>query len=244
MAVDASDRIWIASTQGYLFTGGRNCCFFFFFFFFFIFFLKKKKKTVARFTPEGVVDTSLNGNGAISFAAADTRATSSKSYLKAVIVDQNQKIILSGHSWWDKCCFVTARGYDFSVARLTTAGELDSSFASGKGFRNYRLDGYELKGGLVRELSNNQYLVAGMGRHVNSNSRGHLVLLRLNSDGGADPSFGSDGFVTIHLNNQELTLSSFIVTKSNHLVVSGDLRDGNPISNVFFIFFFLPFFFV
>ncbi len=75
-------------------------------------------------------------------------------------------------------------------------------------------------------LPNGKILIAGQSGYLSStNDYNELFLLRLDSDGNADHSFGSLGLVRRTLGGQRLTASDLIVQPDNKYVVVGTVKN-------------------
>lgn len=130
---------------------------------------------VARLTPAGALDLSFGGgDGVVSFpfgADDDNRAT-------AVAIDGSGRIVVAGYTT-----------FDFAVARLTSAGQLDPTFGGGDGKVTTASPGFFAR---TADL-----LIDPSGRIVVGGSEGDdFALLRYTSSGTLDTGFDSDGIVT------------------------------------------------
>ncbi|WP_165243612.1 hypothetical protein [Paludisphaera soli] len=77
---------------------------------------------VARLGPDGTADVAFDGDGRAVIAFADTSAA------RSVAIDADGRVILAG--FVNAAGVTGAFGWDFAVARLTSAGALDLSFSS------------------------------------------------------------------------------------------------------------------
>lgn len=135
---------------------------------------------VARFTPDGTVDTGFGANGAVTIYASFSRLT------LELAVQPDGKILLGGY----RCCYVPSAGF---VVRLTPDGEMDPGFGVG--------------GEAVAELpSSSEFMALAVqpdGKIV-AGGRQYLygptwppnvewIVARYNPDGTPDASFGDSG---------------------------------------------------
>jgi uncharacterized delta-60 repeat protein len=139
---------------------------------------------VARFTPDGVLDKSFNGNGDVITSGAGT-----DTYGMGVVIQGNGGIVVSGQYG----TYTTAG----LVARYNRDGTVDSSFNSGgtqPGIVTISLGSnttYNEGGapGLALESDGSIVVVFGL-------TSSELNVYRLNADGSYDFAFGSGGVAT------------------------------------------------
>jgi uncharacterized delta-60 repeat protein len=131
---------------------------------------------VARFKPDGSVDSSFGTDGEVT-TAIGTRATA-----YTVAVDSRDRILAAGTSEFEK----------FALARYDTDGTLDSSFGTG----GVVTTDFRGRGGGVFSLaidSGNRIVAAGETFYSQDDD---FALARYDPDGTLDPSFSGNGKVT------------------------------------------------
>lgn len=135
---------------------------------------------VYRLNTDGSLDTTFSGDGrlAIDFGAADAATV--------VALQSDGKIVVSGYSG-------TTLAFDFAVARLSTDGNLDTTF-SGDGKETTDFSGDELGNGLAIQADGK---IVMSGYKCPLASPCDAVLARYNTDGSLDTSFNSNGKQTI-----------------------------------------------
>lgn len=159
---------------------------------------------VSRYLNNGTLDTSFDtdGHALVSFGGTYERAT-------GVAVDASGRVIVVGNS-----------DYRSAVARLTTAGALDTTFSD---------DGLLVKSFAASFTGDSHVAIQPDGKIVlsgtlpdysSSRSVENLIVMRLNPGGEFDSAFGSDGVATIAGGRtavgRDLTLLS-----NGQIVVSG-----------------------
>jgi uncharacterized delta-60 repeat protein len=158
---------------------------------------------VARFTSDGVPDTSFSGDGmqTIDFGSGDDEAG-------AVAIDSQDRVVVAG--WMT----ASTGGTRFAVARLTTAGELDTSFSS--------------DGKVVTKLSANdaahavtvdgkdRVVVAGWGMNGQ-----RWDVARYRASGALDTSFSGDGFQVFRMGSSQLDATGIAIDSKARIVVGG-----------------------
>lgn len=172
VAIDSSSRIVVAGTT-YL-TGGH--------------FGGNHDFAVTRLLSNGNLDTSFSGDGkqTVAFDLADA-AHRQVDQVRGVALQSDGKIVLAGS------VKRSSQDWDFGIARLNTNGNLDTSF-DGDGKRVVAFDlGNEISdlASAVAIASNKIIVVGKAGKDT--------AIVRLNSNGSNDSTFGSNGKKTFDL---------------------------------------------
>ena len=132
---------------------------------------------VARYTSAGALDTSFSGDGIHIF---DMGAVD---YLQGMDLQSDGKIVVGGYS-----------GNDWAIARLTTAGAMDTSFGGGDGITVTNFGGTE-EASEVIVASDGKILLGG---YTNASGGYDMALVRYTSAGVLDTNFGGGDGVTTH----------------------------------------------
>ncbi len=127
---------------------------------------------VTQLNANGSVDTSFGTNGKLLFGVG-----SAKSFVKAVAVQPNGKILLGGYTWNNVAG-------DFVVVRLNADGSFDNTFGT-NGVKVLD-DGKDEVLSALKLLPNGKILASG---YVNDN----FAMALLNEDGTIDNTFGVAG---------------------------------------------------
>src|ERR1700722_202941 len=141
---------------------------------------------IARFTTAGVLDSGFGTGGIVSFDFG--KGGGNEAY--QVALQSDSKIIVVG----------SANNADFSaiylaVARLTTAGVLDSTFATGGLYSVNSPDG-SCSGGSSVAIDASGNIVAGGGSNVDGAGNAQSqMLIRLTPSAVLDTTFGVAGFI-------------------------------------------------
>jgi uncharacterized delta-60 repeat protein len=165
---------------------------------------------VVRYNSDGTLDTSFGGDGIVTTAIGDfdDRATS-------VVLDASGKIIVAGWSYIVDDIF---QDYQFAVVRYNRNGSLDTSFG-GDGIVTTAPEGQY--GGLADSVTidaNGKIVVVGIGLS-------DFAIVRYNSNGTLDTSFGGDGIVITQV-LFESRASSVVTDASGKIVVVGTCNNG------------------
>ena len=136
---------------------------------------------VARYTANGALDTSFNTNGWTLTAVGSS--VSDAAY--GVAVDANGNIVLAGETG-------STGSLDVAVVRYTSAGALDTTFDS-DGKVTTPIGSAGERGRAVRIDANGKIVVAGYSYNGTDQD---FAVLRYNTDGTLDTTFGQDGMDT------------------------------------------------
>jgi uncharacterized delta-60 repeat protein len=137
---------------------------------------------VARFLPDGTLDTSFDGDGRVTFkfpgGLGDDRA-------EAVALDGDNIVVAGGSYTWDS-------GGMAAVARLTPGGALDSTF-SGDGLQTTSAYADTKSDAIYDIVRQPDGKLVAVGHSQQQDEKILLALFRYDSSGELDPSFSSDG---------------------------------------------------
>jgi uncharacterized delta-60 repeat protein len=163
---------------------------------------------VARYTPDGAIDTTFGGGDGVVKAGA---VPGQFDRGHTVVIQPDRKILVGGYSWTSDATY-----RDLSVMRFSPLGELDTSFGGGDGIATISVTptGAERIWGLAVQPDgkivgaggvNNTSSTCNTQAYTDQNS----LVLRLNADGSPDSTFGGDGIVTENLANGNCPDDSF-----------------------------------
>ena len=164
---------------------------------------------VARFDPDGSLDTSFSNNGKVRTLIGRS------SVADAVAIQDDGKIVVAGRA-------TNPRGEVFALARYHADGSLDRSFAL-DGTRKISFGGSfptDIAQGVAIDPGGKIVVVGG------SDDGGGLdfALARFRTDGALDRSFGSGGKVTTSLGPLDDLASSIAIQPGGEIVVAGSSR--------------------
>ncbi|MDO8413862.1 MAG: hypothetical protein Q7S51_08765 [Gallionellaceae bacterium] len=169
---------------------------------------------IARFTSNGVLDTSFDGDGKITtnFGTTQIPATGERAY--AVAVQTDGKIVAAGSS----------TGEVIALARYKASGGLDTSFdrdgkvttAINNGARANAVviqpDGKIVVGGLATVIVSD----AGGNHYLND-----FALVRYTSTGGRDSGFGNKGVVTTQFTGRYAQVNALALQTNGKIIAAG-----------------------
>lgn len=140
---------------------------------------------VARFEPDGTLDSSFGENGIVALRWG---LSYSWSYSDGVAIDSAGRIVLGG---------TVARGsfnYDFAVGRLLEDGSPDPSFGN-DGLLTIDSGSEGDSGTALAIDGEGRILLGGTTERLRETER--AVAIRVTPDGSLDPSFGAGGIATV-----------------------------------------------
>ena len=178
---------------------------------------------VARFTSEGMPDTSFNERGLIYVGEGDF-PDSNYFYGEAVAIQPDGKIVVSGD-------MLDNDNLDeqISLARLNPDGSLDAATfgTNGNGTVGIVLRYFKnVEGGLALQRDGN-IVVAGTVFTNWNQSNDNLALARFNTNGTLDPAFGGSGIVTTDLGLNE-NAEGILIQADGKIVVVGKIFAEEP----------------
>ncbi len=164
---------------------------------------------VARYNPNGSIDTSFNGNGMTLIANSGS--------FSSLDVQADGKIIGAGTV---NLNFMTSS--DFLIVRYNTDGSPDNSF-DGDGIVTTHIDGLD-QAKAVKIQSDGKILAAGVCRLYNSNE--DYAITRYNTDGSLDLSFDGDGKVTTDFLTFVDEAATLFIQPDGKFVAAGSSTNG------------------
>jgi uncharacterized delta-60 repeat protein len=169
----------------------------------------------AQLTPAGQLDSAF-GTGGVQ--AIDFGATSDHAF--GVALQGDGKVVLAGTSYRDGV------GTDATVARLTAAGTLDSTFGTGGAVViEYNSSPDEYAYGVAIQ-ADGKIVVAGQSYQGDANG-GDFAVARLTTAGVLDGTFGTGGKQTIDLGSTEDYAYGIAVQADGKIMVGGTSRQAD-----------------
>jgi len=122
----------------------------------------------------------------------------------------------------DKILVVGKRGAELLVARATSTGALDTTFAAPRGYLTVPL-GISAEARSVALDTSGRILVAGT---ADLSQKTSIVVIRVTADGVLDPSFGHEGVVVTGADTSNERAVSIAPSPDGAIVVAGDTGPG------------------
>jgi uncharacterized delta-60 repeat protein len=141
---------------------------------------------LARYNTDGSQDTAFGTRGIV------TTALGSQNSIQAIAIQSDGKVLAAGWVY-------QSQNYDFALTRYTTSGSLDNAFGS-KGVVTTNFTGSGRSGSFdyataIVVQSDGKIVLAGTTTTKVVPANNNIALVRYNSNGSLDTSFGSGGKV-------------------------------------------------
>ena len=173
---------------------------------------------LARLNENGSLDTSFNSSGkqTIDIAGQDDKAYS-------ITVISTGQILVAGSARVDKG--ILGNDLDFAIIRLNLDGNLDFTFnTTGKVTADFTQD-HEAAFGVDVQIDplgvNDKIVAAGVDYVLNPSINSSIRLIRLNSDGSEDTSFGTVGRASMEIGTVGASVSTMMMLPDNNILVAG-----------------------
>jgi len=140
---------------------------------------------VLRYTTAGELDTDFNGTGIV------TTPVGTNSEGTSAAIQGDGKIVVAGLG-------ETGGNNDFAVVRYNSNGSLDTTF-NGTGIVTTDISSGFDRAHAIAIQPNRKIVVAGVSNY--SMSTGDFTIVRYNSDGNLDTTFGNGGIITTTISN-------------------------------------------
>ena len=141
---------------------------------------------IARLTSGGVLDAAFSGDGLKTIAF--NNGGSRRDEVTGLVVQPNGAIVVAGSTEVSR-----SGNYDFAIARVTSKGDMDKSFAgSGKRTVAFNLGGARDDGATSVALQGTDIVMGGFAQ-VDSDGNFDFAAVRLKSNGNLDKTFSKDG---------------------------------------------------
>lgn len=172
---------------------------------------------IARFTPNGNLDTSFNSLG-INTVEVGAHAIGSPS---GITIQKDGKILIVGRT-------VESINVECALIRLNSNGTLDMSF-NGKGTLHHYILNFPSYLTDVLVQPDGKILAIGTAK---SAFNSYCAIVRYNNNGSFDSTFNSNGIDTISLGKKYSTGNSIILQPDKKIVIAGGAMDGSNIYNM------------
>jgi uncharacterized delta-60 repeat protein len=167
---------------------------------------------VVRYNTDGTLDGTFGTGGKVT-----TPVGSASDYAEALVVQSDGKLVAAGYS-------NTGSSYDFAVVRYNSDGTLDGTFGTGGKVTTPVGSGSDYAEALVVQ-SDGKLVAAGF---YNTGSFNYdFALVRYNSDGTLDGTFGTGGKVTTPVGSSGDVAEALVVQSDGRLVAAGSSRNGS-----------------
>jgi uncharacterized delta-60 repeat protein len=167
---------------------------------------------VARYTANGLLDTSFGGTGKLV-----TQIAGGQSMAGGVVIQADGKILVGGYGQ-------VGTATNFALLRFLPGGSLDTSFGSfGRVNTDFGANNPSFGNALALQ-PDGRIILAGRAMLGGLNE---VALARYNSDGTLDPSFGTGGKLTTQVGIVYDEANSVAVMPNGKILIAGPSQQGN-----------------
>ena len=160
---------------------------------------------IARLLPNGSADTTFNGTGYLDLYFGTTQDRG-----RCIKLQSDGKIIVAGKSG--------NLGHNFAMARINSNGTLDDTFGIGGKVQTTLLDTQSEVNSIAIQVDGK--IILG-GATDNQPYAYDFALIRYNSDGSIDTSFGTNGKVITTLNTSFSDIVTKIIIQEDGKILAG-----------------------
>jgi uncharacterized delta-60 repeat protein len=166
--------------------------------------------TLARYNPDGKLDTSFNGTGKVTTAIGPSWDTAN-----ALVRQPDGKLVAAGYSY-------NGSNYDFALARYNPDGKLDTSF-NGTGTVTTAIGSGNDNAYALALQPDGKIVLAG--RSYNG-SQDVFALARYNPNGKLDTNFNGTGKVTTAIGSSGDSANALALQPDGKIVAAGSSNNG------------------
>ncbi|WP_375478733.1 DUF4347 domain-containing protein [uncultured Nostoc sp.] len=169
---------------------------------------------VARYNPNGSLDSSFGNSGK---AITDFANQSDRAY--SVTIQPDGKILTAGITYNDNQT-------DAALVRYNSNGSLDTTFGNG----GKVVTNFEGKNEWIKSIAvqpNSKIVVGGYLNPNDGSLNNDFILIRYNSDGSLDTSFGNGGRILTSISDGQDGIASILIQPDGKIVVTGNAMNNN-----------------
>ena len=166
---------------------------------------------IVRYNTDGSLDTSFDTDG-----KKTTAIGSGADVANSVVLQSDGKILVAGYSY-------NGSNDDFAIVRYNTDGSLDTSFDTDGKKTTAIGSGADVANSVVLQ-SDGKILVAGSSFNGSDND---FAIVRYNTDGSLDSTFGTDGELTTAIGSGSDGANSVVLQSDGKIVAAGYSSNGS-----------------
>lgn len=166
---------------------------------------------MARYNSDGTLDLSFGSSGKVT-----TDFNGGNDYIQAVAIQSNGKIVAAGYSY-------NLGSPEYALARYNTDGTLDNSFSVDGKLTAAFFGNFEAAMSVI--IQTDQKIIAG--GYVDDGANMIFGLVRFNTDGTLDHTFGTSGKVTTDINSDYDICLSLALQPDGKIVAGGYSDNGS-----------------
>jgi uncharacterized delta-60 repeat protein len=158
---------------------------------------------VGRLLPNGIADSTFGSNGLVIISAPDGQAS-------GVVIMPDGRIVVAGSSTFYQ---------SFMTVRFQPDGTIDTSFNHTGIVLTNAGDYYSASGSSIQLQNDGKVVVAGNARYTGQGL--NFVLLRYDTNGTLDRTFGDTGVVNIDFNDGDDEATALCIAGNGQIIVAG-----------------------
>ena len=162
----------------------------------------------ARINVDGSSDNSFGTNGKVHFNIGN-----GNDFAEGIAVQADGKIVLGGHKWIANA----QQRHDFAAVRLNTNGEFDTSYGNGGVATAQIVDGANYTRQMLLQPDNKAVLVG----FTVLNGVYDIAMVRFDTDGNLDSTFGTDGMVSTDIDTREDYANAITLQADDKILLTG-----------------------
>jgi uncharacterized delta-60 repeat protein len=167
---------------------------------------------IVRYNSDGTLDNTFGNSGKVT-----TDFNKNNDIINSIKLQTDGKIVVAGP------VSGSSSGTFYALARYNTDGSLDNTFGTNGKVTTTITNGDD-EAFSVTILNDGKFIVTGS---VGLDKVPYIGLIKYNSDGSLDTSFGTGGKVTTHAGNADSRGYSLVTQSDNKILITGIVADSN-----------------
>lgn len=163
---------------------------------------------IVRYNSNGTLDSSFDGDGKVI-----TDIAGNGEWAYSVGIQSDNKILVAGRTH-------NSSDYDILIVRYNVDGNLDNTF-NGNGIIVKDIDNSDNMAYSLSIQSDQKIIISGVTGYTPSNTQADFVVLRYNTNGSIDGSFGNSGIVTTDLGGSMDAAVSCAIQNDGKILAAG-----------------------
>lgn len=162
----------------------------------------------ARINADGTIDNTFGTNGKVNFNIGN-----GNDFAEGIAVQADGKIMLGGHKWIAN----VFQRHDFAVVKLNTDGTFDTSFGNNGVATTQIVDGANYTRQMLLQEDGKVVLTGFTVLQGEYN----IAMVRFNTDGSDDTTFGTEGHVSTDINGREDYANAITLQADDKILLTG-----------------------
>lgn len=184
---------------------------------------------LARLNSDGTIDISFGDNGYTITPLLDESGLDASSFIQDIDIQADGKIVAAGF------IYSSITFYDMAIARYTSDGQLDAGFAL-NGYLTLDLGGLADFGTALNIQDDGKIVIGGHKEFaiLTGIPEYDAAIVRLDSDGNFDDTFGTEGIAFYRLTEQATYIEDIDIQNDGKIIFTGQMVDySNGIYDIY-----------